>query len=72
MRTLYIQKPSPRENGYVESYNGRLLDELLDLELFRSLTEARYVVDEWGLEYNHRRLHSGLGWGDRPRRGSRL
>jgi len=60
--TLYIQKASPWENGYVESFNGKLRDELLNRELFLSLAEARYVLDEWRLEYNHRRPHSGIGW----------
>ena len=60
--TLYIQKASPWENGYVESFNGKLRDELLNRELFLSLPEARYVLDEWRLEYNHRRPHSALGW----------
>jgi putative transposase len=60
--TLYIQKASPWENGYVESFNGKLRDELLDRELFLSVAEARYVLDEWRLEYNHRRPHSGLDW----------
>jgi len=48
--TLYIQKASPWENGYVESFNGRLRDELLNGELFLSLAEARYVLDEWRRE----------------------
>ena len=60
--TLYIQKASPWENGYVESFNGKLRDELLNRELFLSLPEARCVLDEWRLEYNHRRPHSGLNW----------
>ena len=60
--TLYIQKGSPWENGYVESFNGKLRDELLNGELFLSLPEARYVLDEWKLEYNHRRPHSSLAW----------
>jgi transposase InsO family protein len=62
VRTLYIQKASPWENGYVESFNGKLRDELLNRELFLSVPEARYVLDEWRVEYNHRRPHSGLGW----------
>jgi transposase InsO family protein len=62
VNTLYIQKASPWENGYVESFNGRLRDELLNRELFLSVPEARYVLDEWRTEYNHRRPHSGLGW----------
>ncbi len=60
--TLYIQKASPWENGYVESFNGKLRDELLNRELFLGLAEARYVLDAWRLEYNHRRPHSGIGW----------
>ncbi|MEA3366248.1 MAG: integrase core domain-containing protein [Candidatus Hydrogenedentes bacterium] len=60
--TLYIQKASPWENGDVESFNGRLRDELLNRELFLGLAEARYVLDEWRLEYNHRRPHGGIGW----------
>jgi putative transposase len=62
VNTLYIQKASPWENGYVESFNGKLRDELLNRELFLSVPEARYVLDEWRAEYNHRRPHSGLGW----------
>lgn len=62
VRTLYIQKASPWENGYVESFNGRLRDELLNRELFLSVPEARYVLDEWRQEYNERRPHSGIGW----------
>jgi transposase InsO family protein len=62
VRTLYIQKASPWENGYVESFNGKLRDELLNRELFLSVPEARYVLDEWRAEYNHRRPHSGLKW----------
>ena len=60
--TLYIEKWSPWENGYVESFIGRLRDELLNRELFLSLPEARYVLDEWRKEYNHRRPRSGLNW----------
>jgi transposase InsO family protein len=62
VNTLYIQKASPWENGYVESFNGKLRDELLNRELFLSVPEARYVLDEWRAEYNHRRPHSGLQW----------
>ena len=62
VRTLYIQKASPWENGYVESFNGKLRDELLNRELFLGLDEARYVLDEWRNDYNHRRPHSGIGW----------
>jgi putative transposase len=62
VNTLYIQKASPWENGYVESFNGKLRDELLNRELFLSVPEARYVLDEWRAKYNHRRPHGSLGW----------
>ena len=62
VRTLYIRKASPWENGYVESFNGKLRDELLNRELFLSVPEARYVLDEWRAQYNHRRPHGGLQW----------
>ena len=51
VNTLYINKGSPWENGYVESFKGKLRDELLNRELFLSLAEARYVLDEWRLDY---------------------
>ena len=60
VNTLYINKSNPWENVYVESFNGTLRDELLNRELFLSLEEARYVLDEWRLDYNHRRPHSLL------------
>ena len=62
VRTLYINKASPWENGFVESFNGRLRDELLNRELFLGLKEARYVLDEWRLDYNHHRPHGSLGY----------
>ena len=62
VNTLYINKASPWENAYVESFNGKLRDELLNRELFLSLAEARCVVDEWRLDYNHHRPHSSLAW----------
>ncbi len=46
----------------MESFNGKLRDELLNRELFLSLAEARCVVDEWRLDYNHHRPHSSLAW----------
>ena len=58
--TLFIAKGSPWENGYVESFNGKLRDELLNRELFLSLEEARWVIDRWRLDYNHHRPHSAL------------
>lgn len=60
VQTLFIAKGSPWENGYVESFNGKLRDELLNRELFLSLEEARWVIDRWRLDYNHHRPHSAL------------
>jgi putative transposase len=60
--TLFIAKGSPWENGYVESFNGKLRDELLNRELFLSLEEARWVIDRWRLDYNHHRRHSALDY----------
>jgi transposase InsO family protein len=60
VQTLFIAKGSPWENGYVESFNGKLRDELLNRELFLSLAEARWVIDRWRLDYNHQRPHSAL------------
>ena len=62
VRTLFIAKGSPWENGYVESFNGKLRDELLNRELFLSLEEARWVTDRWRLDYNHHRIHSALDY----------
>jgi len=62
VKTLFIAKGSPWENGYAESFNSRFRDELLDRELFLSLAEARWVVDCWRLDYNHRRPHSALDY----------
>ena len=60
--TLFIAKGSPWENGYVESFNGKLRDELLNRELFLSLEEARWVIDRWRIDYNHHRPHSALDY----------
>jgi putative transposase len=59
--TLYIEPGSPWENAYVESFNGRLRDEFLNVEEFGSLTEAHIVVEAWRIEYNTWRPHSSLG-----------
>jgi transposase InsO family protein len=50
------------ENGYVESFNSKLRDELLDGEIFYSLAEARIVVETWRRQYNAVRPHSSLGY----------
>ncbi len=62
VKTLFIAKGSPWENGYVESFNSRFRDELLNRELFTGLEDARWVVDRWRLDYNHHRPHSSLDY----------
>ena len=61
-RTSYITPGSPWENGYVESFNARLRDELLNGEIFCSLREARVVIEQWRRHYNQARPHSSLGY----------
>jgi transposase InsO family protein len=62
VKTLFIEPGSPWENGYVESFNGKLRDELLNREIFTTLTEARVLIKQWRKEYNHIRPHSSLGY----------
>jgi putative transposase len=62
VKTLFIEPGSPWENGYVESFNGKLRDELLDRELFYSLTEAKVLIEMWRKHYNGIRPHSSLGY----------
>jgi putative transposase len=61
MQTAYIEPGSPWENPFVESFNGRLRDELLNIEEFGSITEARVIIEDWRNEYNTYRPHSALG-----------
>jgi transposase InsO family protein len=58
--TLYIEPGSPWQNGFAESFNSRLRDELLSVELFETLRQAKALATHWRLEYNHRRPHSAL------------
>ena len=62
VRTLYIEPGSPWENGYCESFNGRMRDEFLNGEIFYSLKEAQVLVEMWRKEYNHFRPHSSPGY----------
>jgi len=62
VQTLFIEPGSPWENGYIESFNGKLRDELLNGELFTSLREAQVVIEAWRREYNQVRPHSSLGY----------
>ena len=59
--TSYIEPGSPWENPFVESFNGRGRDELLNIEEFGTLLEAQVVVEAWRIEYNTYRPHSSLG-----------
>ncbi len=60
--TLFIEPGSPWENGYVESFNGKLRDELLNGEIFYTLKEAKVLIERWRQQYNRMRPHSSLGY----------
>jgi transposase InsO family protein len=60
--TSYIEPGAPWQNPYVESFNGKLRDELLNLESFDSLFEAQVLIEDWRDEYNHYRPHQSLGY----------
>jgi len=62
VQTLYITPGSPWENGYCESFNGSLRDELLNGEIFYSLAEAQVLIESWRRHYNTVRPHSSLGY----------
>ena len=62
VETLFIEPGSPWENGYIESFNGRLRDELLNGEIFDTLYEAKVLVERWRWEYNTIRPHGSLGY----------
>ena len=60
VKTLFIEPGSPWENGYIESFNGKLRDELLNREVFYTLAEAKILIAQWRKEYNQIRPHSAL------------
>ena len=62
VKTLYIEPGSPWENGYIESFNGKLRDELLSGEVFTTLLEAKVLIERWRCYYNTARPHSSLGY----------
>lgn len=62
VKTAYIEPGSPWENGYNESFNGKLRDELLNGEIFYSLKEAQILIEQWRIHYNEVRPHSSLGY----------
>ena len=61
-QTAYIEPGSPWENGYCESFNAKLRDELLNGEVFYTLKEASVVIEQWRRHYNSIRPHSSLGY----------
>ncbi len=61
-RTLFIEPGSPWENGYIESFNGKMRDELLNGEIFDTLVEAKVLIERWRIHYNRMRPHSSLGY----------
>ena len=61
-KTAFIEPGSPWENGYVESFNARFRDELLNREIFYSLREAQIIIEGWRKHYNTKRPHSALGY----------
>ena len=62
VKTLFIEPGSPWENGCNESFNGKLRDELLNGEIFMTLAETRYLIEQWRVKYNTFRPHSALGY----------
>ncbi len=62
VKTLFIEPGSPWENGYIESFNGKLRDELLNGEIFTTLIEAKVLISDWRKEYNQVRPHSAKGY----------
>ena len=60
--TLFVEPGAPWENGYIESFNSRLRDELLNGEVFTGLSEAKYLAEDWRMMYNTERLHSSLNY----------
>jgi putative transposase len=62
VKTLFIESGSPWENGYIESFNGKMRDEFLSREIFTTLQEAKILIEQWRREYNQVRPHSALGY----------
>jgi putative transposase len=62
VKSLFIEPGNPWKNGYSESFNGKMRDELLDGEIFYSLKEADILIEQWRIEHRTVRLHSALGY----------
>ena len=62
IKTLFIERGSPWENGYIESFNGKMRDELLNVEILYTLKEAQVLIEDWRRHYNTKRPHSSLNY----------
>ena len=62
VKTLFIEPASPWENGYIESFNGKLRDELLNGEIFDTILDVMYLLERWRVHYNKVRPHSSLNF----------
>ena len=62
VKTLFIEPGSPWKNGYIESFNGKLLNELLNGAIFITMFEAKVLIEDWQQQYNQIRPHSALGY----------
>jgi len=62
VNTLFIEPGSPWKNGYNESFNGKLRNEILNSEIFYTLYEAKTIIERWRNHYNHKRPHSSLAY----------
>jgi putative transposase len=62
VKTLYIEPGSPWENGYIESFDGKLTNELLNVEIFTTLFKAQVLIETWTKDYNQVRPDSALGY----------
>jgi len=62
VKTLFIEPGSPWENGYIESFNGKMRDELLNREIFTTLEEAKILIEQWRREYHQVRPHSAKNY----------
>ena len=62
VKHLFIEPGKPVQNAYVESFNGKLRDECLNEHWFANLREAKEIVEDWRIDYNETRPHSGLGY----------
>jgi len=60
--TVFIDPGSPWQNAWIESFNGRLRDEFLNVQVFEILLEAQVLLEDWRIDYNTNRPHSSLGW----------